>query len=128
MDVEVTLRNWLDAAFLAGLLGCICTMFYVFWKGTGEEQLDTISLENLPDEKQGLYGKFHVERLDGSSEPGGKHNTCEYFVLDLDHDQYALETLSYYAQACKETHPLLARDLMDRVRAAFEKMDDEGKL
>lgn len=35
------------------------------------------------DKKRGLYSKFKVERTDGSSAPGEKHDACEYFVLDL---------------------------------------------
>lgn len=41
------------------------------------------------DTEQGLFQKFEVRRTDGSSEPGGKHEGCEYFVLDVDHDPHA---------------------------------------
>ena len=34
------------------------------------------------DKDRGLYGKFYVERLDGKSVLGEKHDKCEYFVLD----------------------------------------------
>ena len=65
----------------------------------------------VPDTGQGLFQKFEVRRTDGSSEPGGKHEGCEYFVLDTDHDTYAKVALAAYADACERTHPLLARDL-----------------
>ena len=68
----------------------------------------------VPDTGQGLFQKFEVRRTDGSSEPGGKHEGCEYFVLDTDHDAYAEVALAAYANACEATHPLLARDLRQR--------------
>jgi hypothetical protein len=93
------------------------------------------SLHRLPakdmsktNEEQGLYRKFFIRRTDSSDVPGGKHDGCEYFFLDLTHDQYALETIAYYAQACKATHPELSKDLMELTRARFQKMEDEGEL
>ena len=68
----------------------------------------------VPDTGQGLFQKFEVRRTDGSSEPGGKHEGCEYFVLDTDHDPHAAAALRAYAAACEASHPLLARDLRDR--------------
>lgn len=41
----------------------------------------------MGDKNKGLYGKFAVQRMDGSDQPGGKHHGCEYFVLDLSHDK-----------------------------------------
>ena len=63
------------------------------------------------DTKRGLFGKYRVERLDGSSGPGGKHERCRYYVLDLDHDRFAGPALAAYAEACEEEYPGLARDL-----------------
>jgi hypothetical protein len=60
---------------------------------------------------RGVYAKFNVERTDGSSAPGGRHDRCAYFVLDLEHDPFAKVALKAYATACAETHPGLARDL-----------------
>jgi hypothetical protein len=68
----------------------------------------------VPDTGQGLFQKFEVRRTDGSSEPGGKHEGCEYFVLDTDHDPHAAAALRAYATACEASHPLLARDLRER--------------
>lgn len=100
-----------------------------------EEKLNPVSFEGLPEKnyelsnkEQGLYNKFEVYRRDGSDDPGGKHDGCSYFVLDLTHDEFALETAWYYAQACKAKFPLLSEDLSNRVREAYEQMDDEGRL
>lgn len=65
----------------------------------------------MGDRSQGLYNKFRVERTDGSSEPGGKHHECEYFVLDVTHDPFAKAALKAYQEACRDEYPLLARDL-----------------
>jgi hypothetical protein len=63
------------------------------------------------DKKRGLYTKFAVTRTDGSSGIGGKHEHCQCFVLDLNHDPHAVEALIAYAESCRETHPRLAADL-----------------
>lgn len=64
--------------------------------------------------QQGLYGKFRVERTDGSSAPGGKHHGCQYFVLDVTHDKHAAVALAAYAGAVAATHPQLAADMRAR--------------
>lgn len=69
---------------------------------------------DLHEHEQGLYRKFDVRRVDGSSEPGGKHHDCEYFVLDMMHDQHARAALRAYADACASTHPELSADLIAR--------------
>lgn len=60
---------------------------------------------------KGLYHKFRVERTDGTDKPGGKHEDCSYFVLDIKHDVHAIAALAAYADACKESYPQLAVDL-----------------
>jgi hypothetical protein len=72
----------------------------------------------LPAEKQGLFRKFEVLRVDGSDQPGGKHHGCEYFVLDVDHDPHAGAALAAYADACKDTHPVLSAELAARFQLA----------
>lgn len=67
-----------------------------------------------PSEQQGLFRKYIVTRTDGSDKPGGKHENCEYFVLDVGHDKHAPAALLAYAKSCKATHPELAADLLDR--------------
>lgn len=64
---------------------------------------------------RGVYRRFRVERVDGRSEPGEKHHGCDYWVLDLDHDPYALPALKAYAQACQAEYPVLALDLWGRI-------------
>lgn len=71
----------------------------------------------MGDKSRGLYNKFNVTRTDGSSEPGGKHDGCEYFVLDITHDPHAKAALLAYAESCKTDYPLLSHDL--RATAIF---------
>lgn len=75
-------------------------------------------------EEKGLYEKFRVERTDGQSAEGGKHYGCSYFVLDLDHDKFALPALEAYAEACKDSHPALYGDL----RVAIARMRENFRL
>jgi hypothetical protein len=65
----------------------------------------------MGDPTRGLYSKFKIERTDGSSAPGGKHERCVYFVLDLEHDKHARAALKAYARSCAKEFPLLAADL-----------------
>lgn len=60
------------------------------------------------DKFRGIYGKYRVER---NEDPTGKHKSCFYFVLDIEHDKFAVTALSAYAQACKEEYPQLALEL-----------------
>jgi hypothetical protein len=66
----------------------------------------------VSDNSRGLYNKFHVERTDGTSAPGGKHEGCKYFVLDLSHDKHARAALLAYAKSCRAEYPFLSQDLM----------------
>lgn len=59
----------------------------------------------------GLYEKYTVRRNDGSDGPGGKHEGCRYFVLDMTHDKFAAVALAAYAAACQHDRPQLALDL-----------------
>lgn len=61
------------------------------------------------DKKRGLYNKYNVARVDGN--PDGKHTTCLYFVLDLDHDEHALPALVAYIDSCEKEYPVLAAEL-----------------
>jgi hypothetical protein len=60
----------------------------------------------------GIYRKYNVTRTDGSSAPGGKHEHCGYFVLDLEHDEFAIPALLAYVKACRKTKPELANDIL----------------
>jgi len=68
--------------------------------------------ESKPAEQQGLFRKFIVQRVDRSDQFGGKHYGCEYYVLDLTHDEHAPAALHAYALSCKDTHPQLSVDLL----------------
>jgi hypothetical protein len=69
----------------------------------------------MGDKTRGIYHKFNIERTDGKSKPGEKHFGCEYWVLDLTHDPYALWALEAYASACQREYPLLYVDLQRRI-------------
>lgn len=69
----------------------------------------------MGDKTRGLYGKFGIERTDGRHNQGEKHEGCEYFVLDLNHDFFAYAALIAYRDACQEAYPLLAADLTERI-------------
>ena len=73
------------------------------------------------DQHFGLYRKYRIERIDGSSGPGGKHEHCRYYTLDIDHDPFAVEAMQAYAAACEAFYPQLAKDLRDLIHACQEK-------
>ena len=62
----------------------------------------------MDDTERGLYEKYKVERLD---DPDKKHARCRFFVLDLEHDEFSMEALRAYAEACRAKYPELAADL-----------------
>lgn len=70
----------------------------------------------MGDKTRGLYEKFRVERTDGTDAPGGKHHGCEYFVLDMDHDEHARAAISAYVASLEAAgeYPKLAADLRHR--------------
>ena len=70
-----------------------------------------MTIKTKTDQHTGVYRKFHVERTDGSSKPGNKHENCQYFVIDLVHDPYAPAAIHAYAEACRNEYPALAADL-----------------
>lgn len=70
----------------------------------------------MGDKTRGLYGKFIITRTDGQSDPGEKHDGCEYFVLDLTHDLHAIPAIKSYALSCQDEYGMLALDLMRIVR------------
>ena len=74
----------------------------------------------MADDKRnkGLFHKYDVSRTDGSSEPGGKHSECNYFVLDLTHDKFAIPAIMAYANACLGEYPQLAADLFAEIGVA----------
>ncbi len=81
----------------------------------------------MGDRTRGLYEKFMVERRDDSSDPGGKHHDCEYFVLDLNHDKYAVPALRAYAEHCQAEYPALAEDLFAKADEVAAKLLPAGQ-
>jgi len=79
-------------------------------------------------EPAGLYRKFTVERTNGSSGPGGKHEHCDYFVLDWAHDKFAVAATLAYAKACEAEYPDLARDLRERAGMAVAHAEPARKV
>ena len=67
------------------------------------------------DQHVGLYNKFKVVRTDGSSAQGGRHESCYYFVLDINHDPFARVALQAYLTACRYAYPALADDLAELI-------------
>ena len=66
----------------------------------------------MGDTARGIYGKFFVERTDGKSAPGQKHDGCPYFVLDLRHDPHAMPAIRAYAKSARTCgYAALADDL-----------------
>ncbi len=74
----------------------------------------------MGDKSRGLYEKFKVERTDGKSAPGEKHDRCDYFVLDVSCDPHAVRALMAYAESCKDEYPLLARDVRTKAQLHCE--------
>jgi hypothetical protein len=79
----------------------------------------------MGDPTRGLYGKYFVERTDGTSAPGHKHHGCEYFILDLHHDKHAISALRAYLLSCRKEYPLLADDLTDKLAEMEERFAPE---
>lgn len=70
----------------------------------------------MGDKAKGLIGKFHVFRVDGSDLPGGKHDSCKYFVLDLTHDPGAVPAIEAYVRWARENgYDALASDLENQM-------------
>lgn len=72
-------------------------------------------------EDRGFYNKFCVARADGQSAPGGKHEHCTYFVLDVYCDPHASPALAAYAESCRENYPALAADIDQMLTASNQR-------
>lgn len=62
----------------------------------------------IDDRAIGMYRKFTVHR---NGDRYGKHDDCRYYVLDVNHDAYAIPAIRAYIDAAQEEFPLLAADL-----------------
>ena len=69
----------------------------------------------MSDETKGVYEKYRVERL---NDEAGKHKQCNYFVLDLVHDEFAVPALRAYVKVCRKKYPKLAEDLQWAINLA----------
>jgi hypothetical protein len=69
----------------------------------------------MTDKAVGLIHKFDVTRTDGTSEPGGKHDGCRYFVLDVTHDPIALIAIGAYARSARASGYRTLADDLDRL-------------
>lgn len=79
----------------------------------------------MGDRTRGLFGKFIVRRVDGTDAPGGKHDGCDYFVLDVTHDPHAIPALRAYAASCRgDGYELLADDLNRKAYLAEKEQAD----
>ena len=70
----------------------------------------------MGNKSRGIYNKFYVERTDGQSALGEKHDGCDYFVLDVTHDPFAQAALAAYADACAADYPKLASGLRAKIK------------
>jgi len=70
------------------------------------------------EESPGIFRKYLVKRL---RDKEGKHRKCEYFVLDWQHDPFAVPAARAYADACAEKFPELAADLRFQAAKAEER-------
>jgi len=71
-------------------------------------QREAARIENAGDRAFGLRQKYVVTRIGGTPH---KHDDCDYFVLDWNHDRYARIAAVAYADACEAEFPALAADL-----------------
>ena len=78
-----------------------------------------------PDRERGLYPKWQARRIDGSSDKGLKHEKCELFILDLDHDPHATPALFSYAQSAQaDGYELLAGNLFAMIQPYIQSLEE----
>jgi hypothetical protein len=79
----------------AGLMGASAAE-YDNWRAT------------LDIPQTGLEYRYDVKKVD---DPTGKHEECQYFVLDPKHDKHARAALCAYAASVAKENPVLAGEL-----------------
>lgn len=73
----------------------------------------------MGDKTKGWMQKYIVERTDRTDAPGGKHEDCDLFVLDFQHDPIAIRAgLEYATLAFNYGYHALARDMVRRIQAS----------
>jgi hypothetical protein len=75
-----------------------------------------VPFPRITDKGVGIYRKYRVERL---NDPDGKHEDCNYFVLDWTHDKFTRPAMSAYAQECEVEYPELAADIRAHLKSYF---------
>lgn len=69
-------------------------------------------------DKKGLYGKYRIEKNDGSPvDP-----KAVYFTLRLDTDPHAREAIRAYIESCRAEQPELAKDLQDLLGEIYRRV------
>lgn len=89
---------------------------------THDEHVDCVNaladalreMDSSGEKRRGLYEKFSVIRTDGQSGPGGRHDGCRYFPLDLTHDKHAAPAIRAYALSVQDEDPQLAQQLHEQ--------------
>lgn len=86
--------------------------------GQTDTQTD-VATPQAEEQATGLYGKFHVERVDGKDRPGGPREGARYFVLDYVNDPVARIALRAYVTELRKRgiEPDLATDLNREINA-----------
>lgn len=85
------------------------------------------AFEMLEPNTEGLYSKFRVIRRDGKHRRGKKHAGCDYFVLDLTHDENAIPALLAYAESARKNGKLhLALDIVSNLEHRLKNADAVG--
>ena len=66
---------------------------------------------------KGLYQKYIIQKADGTPiDPN-----ADYFVLRLDTDKHARETLKFYGNAIYQDNPELTHDIFRKLNLYWEK-------
>lgn len=81
----------------------------------------------LCEKSTGFYQKYNVSRTDGRSAPGEKHADCQYFVLDLTHDPFAVAALEAYLEALPNKPTAFSMDLDQVIRDLKASHDTEDR-
>jgi hypothetical protein len=77
------------------------------------------------DKERGLYSKYGIRRLDGSTEPGKKHAKCDFFVLDITHDPHAAPAIFSYARSAgADGYTQLEKDLYSKIQPFIKKLNE----
>ncbi len=79
---------------------------------------------HLDDRARGLYPRYELKRLDGTP---GKHNKCDFFVLDLTHDKHAAPALLSYAMSAQaDGFKQLADDLFSKIQPYIKEINEQA--